>query len=41
MPDTALGSSRRYLELDLEQVDRVHAEHSDCDRADAGGRAVL
>ena len=29
-PYTALRPARRYLELDLEQVEWVHAEHSDC-----------
>ena len=39
--DTALGSARRHLELDLEKVERVHAEHGDRSRADSGERVVL
>ena len=32
---------RRHLELDLEQVKRVHAEHGNGARADSGERVVL
>jgi hypothetical protein len=40
-PDASFGSARRHLKLDLEQVQRVHAEHCDGARADAGKRVVL
>ncbi|SRR6266702_4052595 len=40
-PDATLGPARRHLELDLEQVERVHTEHSDYARADSGERVVL
>ena len=39
--DAALGSARRHLKLDLEQIERVHAEHRGDARADPGKRVVL
>jgi len=39
--DAALGRARRHLELDLEQVKRVHAEHGNCACADTSKRVVL
>ena len=39
--DPAFGPMRRYLELDLERVERVHAEHGRRARADTGERVVL
>ena len=39
--DAALGLARRHLELDLEQVERVHAEHGRRARADPSERVVL
>jgi hypothetical protein len=39
--DAALWPARQYLKPDLEQVERVHAEHGDCARANTGERVVL
>ena len=39
--DTALGAARRHLKFDLEEVERVHAEHGYRARADACERVVL
>ena len=39
--DAALGSMRRHLKFDLEQIQRVHAEHCDGSRANSCKRMVL
>jgi hypothetical protein len=39
--DTGLGSARRHLKFDLEEVERVHAEHGYRARADSCKRMVL
>ncbi len=41
MTDATFGSARRDLELDLEQVEPVHAEHSHRFHADACECVVL
>jgi hypothetical protein len=38
--DIALGSAHGQLELDLKQVERVHAEHGDYGRVKSGERVV-
>jgi len=40
-PNAALWPACLHLELDLEKVERVHAEHCDCARTDSGERVVL
>jgi hypothetical protein len=40
MHDAALGRMSK-LELDLEQVKRFHAEHSECARTDTSESVVL
>ena len=37
----ALGSTRRHLKFDLEEVERVHAEHGYRARADSCERMIL
>ena len=39
--DATFGPERRHLELDLEQVERVHAEYSHCLHADVCESMVL
>jgi hypothetical protein len=39
--DTSLGSARRHLKFDLEEVERVHAEHGYRARADSCERMIL
>jgi hypothetical protein len=41
VPYVTLRPACRQLELDLEEVHRVQAEHGDCARADSGERVVL
>lgn len=39
--DTTTRCTRRYLKLDFEQVERVHAEHRDRPRSNTRKRVVL
>jgi hypothetical protein len=40
-PYATLGRGRRHLELDLEQVQRMHAHDGDDSRSEAGNSMVL